>query len=367
MQFLGSSLLLIQCTLVLSVYSQCVPGSRECLECNDVESTDACVLSADNKTVECQIPTSGCRTMTCLSPFDTCMAGWQADNAGVWTITAGCLSSSNPCPYDTDTCEHIFDTSQTIPSTLATGFLYCRCYEDFCNQNFSADISEFYPPTSTNTLTPTPTVVDERDCINCQGVNPICDLSEDNRTLECFFDDECTKNTIRCSSMERCSVIWRRQDTSSPWHASAGCLGGSGGAVSDQPNCEVIEDYFKDSNFPIPESVETGLFVCTCLGGLCNREFKIDLNNFTSSDTTITSVPPTTSTSLEGSFTLVPTTTSTNSSPNVTVTTGSNVNTDGMSVFIPVLFITYGLLFAYQYTDNLYTNQFEIQLSTIRV
>ena len=65
------------------------------------------------------------------------------------------------------------------------------------------------------------------------------------------------------------------------------------------------------------------------------------------------------STSSEGpsttrTSTVVPTTTSTNSSPNVTVTTGSNVNTDGMFAFMPVLFITYGLLFAYQYTDNLY-------------
>ena len=380
MQFLARSLLLIQCTLVLSVYSQCTPAVLDCLQCNGVTSADACTLSADNKTVECQIPTSGCQRMTCGSSFtDTCMVLWtREDEATPWTITAGCLSIGigNPCDFF-GTCEHVFDTSKTIPSSLVTGTYICRCYDgDFCNQNFSADVSMFNPPisTSTSTIAPTPTVVNERDCITCQNVNPICNLSEDNRTLECSFDDECAQNTVQCTSIETCAATWVRRNASSPWTANARCVGGSSSFVIDQPTCQVTESYFNELGLSIPDSVETGSFICSCVGALCNREFRIDLNNFTSSDTTTTSesstisVPPTISPSSEGpsttrTSTVVPTTSSTNSN----VTTGSNVNTDGMFAFMPVLFITYGLLFAYQYTDNLYTNQFEIQLSTIRV
>ena len=297
MQFLARSLLLIQCTLVLSVYSQCSPALLDCMQCNSVTSADACAFSADNKTVECQIPTSGCQRITCSSFFETCMVVWtREDEATPWTITAGCLSigTGSPCDF-LGTCEHVFDTSKTIPSSLVTGTYICRCYDgDFCNQNFSADVSMFNPPISTSNLTPTPTVVNERDCITCRNVNPICNLSEDNRTLECSFDDECAQNTMQCTSLETCAATWIRRDASSPWTANAGCVGISSSLI-DQPTCQVTESYFNSLSLSIPDSVETGSFVCSCLGGLCNREFRIDLNNFTSSDTTTISTSSTTS------------------------------------------------------------------------
>ena len=338
MQILVTSLLLIECTLILSVYGQmCRPAFRQCIHCQGLESTDACVLSDDNTTVECQLPypSSQCSLRRCGSPFDTCMTTWtRSDEAGPWRITSDCLSlnvGGNPCDYN-DTCEHSFGMSDPIPSTLATGTFICRCYEDSCNQNFSVDISVFSQPVTTSiTLTPTPTMeIDEHDCVKCVNVNPICTLSEDNRTLECSFDDECANNIVRCAPTETCSATLIRQDVSSPWLGNAGCFGGRSGFASDQPTCEVNENFFKELERPIPDSVETGSFICTCLGGLCNGEFRIDLNDFASS-TTITMSSTSSADPVDFSTTrtstMIPT--PSNNSTGTGVGQRSDVNTDG--------------------------------------
>ena len=341
MQILATSLLLIECTLILSVYSQCDVILPKCISCQGFTSTDACVLSADNNAVECQLPypSSECSLRACSSPFDTCMTSWtRTDEAGPWRITSGCLSlnaGDSPCNYD-GTCEHTFDMSDPIPSTLATGTFFCRCYEDSCNQNFSVDISVYSQPVTTSiTLTPTPTVeIDEHDCIECVNVNPICTLSEDNRTLECSFDDDCANNIVRCAPTETCSATWARQDASSPWVGNAGCFGGRSDFVSDQPTCEVNENFFKEPiERPIPNSVETGSFICACLGGLCNREFRIDLNDFASSTTiTMSRLSPTSSAnpvdfSTTRTSTMIPTPSA--NSTGTRVGQRSDVNTDG--------------------------------------
>ena len=337
MQILAISLLLIECTLILSVYGRCHVSKHQCIQCQGLVSTDACVLSANNNTVECQLPypSSQCSLKKCASSLDTCMTIWfRTDEAGPWHITSGCLTitpSDSPCNYN-GTCEHKFDTSESIPSTLATGDFFCRCYEDSCNQNFSVDISVYAQPVTTSiTLTPTPTV--ERDCVECNNVSLNCTLSEDNRILECSIGDECV-NTIRCASTETCSATWTRQDALSPWLVSAGCLDSRSDFVSNQSACEVNENFFKEPiERPIPDSVETGSFICACLGSLCNREFRIDLNNFTSSDMTTITMSPTPYTdpvdfSTSRTFTMIPTP-STNNSAGTRVGQTSDVNTDG--------------------------------------
>ena len=350
MQILAISLLLIECTLILSVYGDCFPFNSQCIDCESIAPADACVLSADNTTLECQLPypSNMCTLKTCASVLDTCLVWWfRSNEAAPWTITSGCVTIDafdNPCNYD-GTCEERFDTpSDPIPITLATGTFSCRCYEDYCNQNFSVDIStDEHPVTTSITLTPTPTPeIDERDCVKCDDIELNCTLSEDNRILECSIDDECANNIIQCNEMETCATTVTRQDGSSPWRVSGGCLGGrSGFARNPQPTCEVNEFFFKEGTFkgPIPDSVETGSFICGCMGGPCNREFRIDLNNLTSSETTTTTMSPTPSTgpvnfSTTRTFTMIPTP-STNNSGGTTsggttrVGQTSDVNTDG--------------------------------------
>ena len=350
-------LLLIQCVLMLSVRAEC-PEVLECMRCGGEAN---CTLSADEKRIECEADDSAvCQQQTCSTPYYRCMASWRRSNPGdAWVLISGCISSgtANPCDVD-EICSHQF--GDMPPDSVAQGSFLCQCYGNFCNENFLADVN---PPTidptvvigSGNTtvlesssiiessiLTPTPTVqVDEHDCIQCTNVEANCSLTEDNRTLQCFFGDPCRNNIIRCNPRQRCTAIWSRGSSSAQWIASGNCFDLTDSA-NDPPTCQVAETYFTERSQTIPDSVETGGFLCACLGGLCNREFGIDLNDFTNSDTT-TSMSPTpssstmgpttstmvsnTSTMVSNTSTMVPTT-STTGGP-VVVNPAANVNTDG--------------------------------------
>lgn len=349
------SSLLIHCMLVISVYAEC-PEVRECMKCFGEAD---CILSSDNKRAECKAATaSSCQPKTCGSPFYTCMASWSRSNpSGPWLLISDCVSAGTVDPCDTgEICEHQFDDA--LPDSVASGSFFCQCYGNFCNQNFLADAS---PPinnmstidpspsstaTVSNTVMPTPTVeINERDCINCSQVEPNCTLSEDNRTLRCFIDDECANNIIRCDSRtgEVCGASWARRNSSLPWIANAGCLRGA-----EQPMCQG-----RGAVQPIPDTIEAGAFFCTCLGGLCNKEFGIDLNDFT---TTTTLMSPTLSTDPVNP-------TATTMAPTISVGEGNtvsaaHVNTDGKFIFYAVkrmdlwpvftaVFIVYGAVFFY--------------------
>ena len=363
-------LLLIQCMLMLSVHAEC-PEVLECMRCTGEAN---CTLSADEKRIECEADDSiVCQQQTCSTPYFRCMASWRRSNPGdAWVLISSCISSGTADPCDVgEICSHQF--GDTPPDSVAQGSFYCQCYGNFCNQNFLADInptmidptvvigsgnttvmesssiieSSILTPTptsiieSSSILTPTPTVqVDERDCTQCTNVEANCSLTEDNRTLQCFFDDQCRNNIIRCGPRQRCTAIWSRGSSSTEWIASGTCFGDTDSA-NDPPTCQVAETYFTERSQTIPDSVETGGFICSCLGGLCNREFGIDLNDFTNSDTTTSMSPtpssstmgPTTSTMVSNTSTMVSNTstmvpTMTTGGP-VVVNPAAKVNTDG--------------------------------------
>ena len=278
MQMVVNSFLLIQCLLVSLVYGEC-PRVRECMKCSgDAE----CVLSANDTVVECSpANATQCQLEMCDSQFYTCMATWDRLTVNdVWTFKSGCLSAGTADPCDTGPiCEHQL-TSSTVLDTVAIGLFYCQCYGNFCNQNFLANITAD-PPVSdvsststvgTVSMDPTPTVqLTEQHCSHCTSVSANCTLSENNRSLECFIDNECANNILQCSSNEMCSAVWSRTTSSAPWTASTGCFN----LPAVDSRCEAM---FR-SQQPVPDSLEAyvGGFVCTCRGALCNKEFGISL------------------------------------------------------------------------------------------
>ena len=330
MQILISSFLLIQCLLVLSVFGEC-PQVRECMACR---GNAECVVSADNKRVECTpANTTDCQPQTCNTPFYTCMATWARANVNnSWFMISRCLSAGTADPCDTGPiCKHQF--SSALPDTVASGSFFCECYGNFCNQNFLADITSDLNETSavaTVTMDPTPTMPPtERDCISCSNVSANCTLSGDKRSLQCFIDNECVNNVIRCTNRaEVCGVSWSRQTSSSPWSAFAMCVTGG-----QTPTCEgtIIRQ-------PIPGSVEQGSFFCTCQGALCNREFGVVLPDPVPVSSTI-SMPPTstdtdvrntTTSTMAPTSTIIPNSTTTG---NTVESEAVNIRTDGKFVF----------------------------------
>ena len=336
MQILISCFLLIQCSLVLLVYGEC-PAVRECMNCRgDAE----CVLSANNKRIECTpANTTACVPETCNTPFHICMATWaRTTENDAWFMISRCISSGTSDPCDRGpVCKHQFPSEGPLPDTVASGTFFCQCYGNFCNHNFLADIESVNETSSTSTvatvtMAPTPTVeLTDRDCINCSSVSPNCTLSRDNRSLQCFIDNECVNNIIRCTTPgEVCGVAWSRQTSTSPWVADARCLTGGQTAT-----CE--------GNIlgQIPDSVEAGFFFCTCQGALCNREFGVTLPEPDSSTISISPTSSDTDVRITAPSTVATTTSTRSIIPNSTITVDNNrvvnVKTDGKFICLYVL------------------------------
>ena len=298
----------------MSVFGEC-PSTLQCMRC--LPGTADCLLIANNKSLECKA-TTGCQPRTCASPYYLCFAGWSRSSEGSpWLWISDCISAGTVDPCDGDeSCKHQFTLSSPLPDSVAVGSFFCQCYGNFCNHNVSVDVNPpIIEPTETigpghnnlsiihsspstveldssitTTITPTP-MVNGLDCILCNSVAVNCTLSENNKTLQCFIVNECVNNVIRCIPGQSCAASWSRQTSSEQWLATTSCLSGF---ASDQPTCQVTESYFTQLvRHPIPDSVGTGSFGCSCLGSLCNRMFGINLNNFLNSNSTTTSISPT--------------------------------------------------------------------------
>ena len=341
MQILVSSFLLIQCLLVLSVYGEC-PQVRECMNCRG--GAAECVLSADSNRLECKAAnTTVCQPETCNTPFYTCMASWsRATVNNPWIMFSSCVSSGTADPCDTGPiCQH--NVSSFLPDTVARGTFYCVCYGNFCNQNFLVDITpdpvndttSISSPSTATAMVPTPTVeLTERDCISCSNVPANCTLSGDKRSLQCFIDNECTNNIIRCTNpREICGTSWFRltSSSSSQWSAFAGCL--SDDQMVDVPTCQG-----RIRRQPIPGSVEEGSFFCTCRGALCNREFGIVLpdpgSSTMSMSPSISMLPTSTDSNIRNTttFTMAPASSTGSRTANTTTTGGTISNSETQAV-----------------------------------
>ena len=319
MLVLKSGFLLIQCMLMVSINAQCVRKAKQCLKCPRGTSA-RCTLSADNKRLQCgasPLAILRCSPRTCDSERYTCMSIWHLNNnTNAWEFLSDCVSTGNSDPCDSgDTCRHQFDPSDPLPDSLASGSYFCQCYRNSCNLNFLADAT---PPVinpsessrsgiSTSretkdlstTIAATPTVlpINESNCIACKNVVPNCTVSEDKRSLECFIDNECVNNITHCPASHYCSATLSRSSVSSPWIATTYCGGGN---LGDQPSCKPALP------LPVLENVETGFYICSCLGGSCSKRFGIDLNASTS---TISSNSRSTSLSVPNTATVTTTTT----------------------------------------------------------
>ena len=378
MQLFKSSLLLILCMLVLSVYGECPAAELNCLQCLNIPAH--CVSSADNRQLECRPSNlNNCHPLKCPTSSHVCMALWQRNSATTnWTLISGCVTHIDACGFN-ETCKSL----EVVPNSLATGTYRCQCYGNFCNQNFLVDIEpiiststvievsstipvinpsqtlESGSNTLSTTATPTPTMeLDESDCANCTDVIPNCTLSENKRSLQCVIDNECVNNIRRCD--RRCAASWHRSSPSNPWMVTTGCAVGTGTA---EPTCQVdisLIELLRRIGQPVPNgSVETGSFLCTCLGALCSNEFGIDLDALTSM--TSSTPPPLSSTNPitfstvmsttpipNISTTIVPTDTTTTIIPTDTTITTTNtvmttndlvsdiVHSDGKFVYYPL-------------------------------